>query len=222
MHRRTVLRSGGIALGTALVRGPSTAAAAGAVEEREEREPLAFDGEGVAVTDEFELTEGPAVVEATHAGTSTFSLQIVPRGDGEHYQLVDHTGEFDGSLGAFVEAGTYVIYVNADGPWELLLRQPRVATDDAEAPPVTLDGTGPGWSDPILFEDAVRVAALYEGNSSFRVRVVPQDPDGEFVWGGGELVFDVIGPFVGVTTVNTSGVGYVDVAAADAWRIELE
>ncbi|TYL36562.1 hypothetical protein CV102_22275 [Natronococcus pandeyae] len=221
MRRRTLLRSSGIIVGAALT-GGSIGATAAESDEREEPEPLEFDGEGVSVTDEFSIDGGPTVIEATHDGNSTFVIQFVPLEDGVDYRLLEHTGEFDGSAGAFVEEGSYVIYVDADGAWDVVVRQPRVSDDDAERPPLTIEGTGSNWSGPILFEETTRIAAFYEDNSNIRVEVVPQGiDDTEFVWNGSELVFDAIGPFAGVTSINTEDVGYIDITAVGDWTIEL-
>jgi hypothetical protein len=221
MRRRTLLRAGGAAVGATLASGSGAVARADAIDE-ESPEPIELDGEGVSVTEELTLADGPTVIEATHTGSSTFSVQFVPVEDGTDYRLIDHTGAFDGSTGSFVEEGTYVVYVDADGAWELVVRQPSVTPKEAADPPLSIDGSGSAWDGPILFEDGTRIAALYEDNSSFRVDVVPQDIDGtEFVWNGGELIFDVIGPFAGATTVNIDGVGYIDVTAEEEWSIDI-
>ena len=221
MHRRALLRRGSVVVGAALI-GGSTAAARDEIDDGEEMEPVEFDGEGVSVTDEIDISGGLTVIDATHTGSSTFTVQFVPAEDGVDYRLLEHTGAFDGSTGAFVEEGTYVVYVDADGPWDLTVRQPRVADDEADSLPISIDGSGTSWNGPILFEETVRVTALYEDNSGFRIGAVPQEiEDNEFVWNGSELVFDAIGPFAGATTINTDGVGYVNITADGDWAVEL-
>ena len=79
--RRTLPRSGDIIVGTALT-GESIDGTAAETDEREEPEPLEFDGEGVFVTDELSIDGGPTVIEPTHNGNSTFAIQIVPLEDG--------------------------------------------------------------------------------------------------------------------------------------------
>lgn len=224
MHRRTVLAGSGAALAGAT--GVAARAAAGRTEPDEgesEPEPLEFDGEGVTVTDEFEIDDGPTVVEGVHEGESTFFVQIVPRENGQDYTVINHFGEFDGTSGTYVEAGTYTVYVDADGAWELTVRQPRVSADEADEPPLTVSGDGSDWIGPVLFDGTTRVAARYDGEADFGVEVVPEDQDSsEFVWDGGELVFTAIGPFAGKTSVRVDGVGYVDIEATGEWTLELE
>lgn len=186
-------------------------------------DPIEFTGQGVTVTDEFELEAGPTLIDAGHDGTSTFDVRAVPRENGQDYSLLTYTGEFDGSTGTFMEDGTYVLYVDADGSWELHLRQPHVSENEAEEPPISIEGTGSDWIGPILFDGETHIAAMSEDESFFGVEVVPQDvDDNEFVWDGGELVFSAVGGFDGVTTIHTDGVGYVTVDAADEWTLEIE
>lgn len=225
MHRRRLLETSSVVFGAALgTRSAATAVAQDDVDDGSaEPDPIEFVGEGVTVTDEFEIEGGPTLVDASHEGESTFYVRAVPKGDGADYSLITHTGEFDGSTGSFVEDGTYVLYVDADGPWELLVRQPRVSESSAEEPPISIEGTGADWIGPILFDGDTRVAGTYDDDSIFRVEIVPQEADdNEFVWGGGELVFETIGAFGGVTAVHTNGVGYVTVEADGEWALEIE
>ncbi len=187
---------------------------------------LEFAGDGVAVTDEFEVESGPAVLEVTHDGEDEFFVQAVSRDGGQTQSLLTQFGPFDGTTGTFIEEGTYAIYVDADGEWELQLSQPDVDDDEAETPPISVTNSGPGWLGPILFDDTTLVGGAHDGDGSFRVRVIPQDADAsDYVWDGGELVFHALGEFRGATSVHVDGIGYIDVTVDNEqaeWAIELE
>lgn len=221
MNRRTMVMSSGSILG-GVVGFPSAFRNENG-DELTEREPIEFDGEGVTVTDGFEIDGGPTVVEGTHDGESSFFVQAVPRENGADYSFINHVGDFEGTTGAFVEEGSYVMYVDADGSWELTVRQPRVSEDEADELPLTVDGSGSDWIGPILFDGTSRIAGRYDSVGMFHVEVVPQENDAsEFVWDGGELVFSVIGEFGGITSIHTDGIGYIDVDADGEWTLEVE
>ncbi len=220
MRRRKLLERGGIVLGTPLA---TAMLQDDSDDESEEPDPVEFVGDGVTVTEEFETEGGPTLIDAIHEGESTFDVRAVPSEDGQDYSLFSQTGSFDGSTGAYIEEGTYVFYVDADGPWELVVRQSRVSETEAEEPPLSITDSGTDWIGPILFDGDTTVKAAYEAESFFRVDIVPQEVENnDFVWNGTELVFDAIGAFGGVTSVHTDGVGYVTVDAVAEWTIEIE
>ena len=228
MYRRRVLAgSGSIFAAVAGVTVPNIDAIQDETDsEQPESETIEFDGEGVTVTDEFEIDSGPTVIEGTHDGESDFFVRAVPREEGGDQSLINHFGAYEGSTGAFIEEGTYVIYVDADGSWELSIRQPRVSEDEATEPPVSIEGTGPDWTEPILFDETTRIAGRYDGTGNFHVEVVPQDDeDSEYLWNGGELVFHALGTFGGITSTHVDGIGYIDVEVDDEraqWMLEIE
>lgn len=228
MLRRALLVGGGTTLaGVAGLSVPITAAIQDETDgEQSESESIEFDGEGVTVTDEFEIGDGPMIVEGTHDGESDFFVRAVPREDGQDYSVINSFGEFDGTTGAFMQEGTYVMYVDADGPWELTVRQPHASEDEAADPSGSVTGAGSDWIGPIRFDESTRIGGRYDGEGTFHVRVIPQDEtDSEYVWDGGELVFHALGPFSGITSTYVDGIGYLDVEAADdqtQWTLELE
>lgn len=225
MRRRRLLTTSGFVLGMALKPYGRVSAVTPATTptERKEPDPLEFEGEGVAITDEFEVKSGPVIVDSTHDGDSTFDVRAVPSENGQDYRLVTQTGIFDGTTGSFIEEGTYVLYVDADGEWTVTVRQPRVSETEADEPPISIDSSGSDWIGPILFDRTTRLAGRYRGESSFRVDLIPQAADdSEYLWEGGELIFNAIGPFEGITGVHTAGVGYLSVEGDGEWRLRIE
>lgn len=223
MRRRKLLKVSGSVFAATGGRYPTVARQDDNEDDSTEPDPIEFTGEGATITDEFELETGPTLVEGSHGGESTFDVRIVPDESDEDYALITRVGEFEGSTGTFIEDGTYLLEVDADGPWELVVRQPRAAETEAADPPVSFEGTGTDWIGPILFDDETRVAGACEDGSVFRVELVPQNADdSEFVWGGSELIFDAIGRFLGVTDVHTDGIGYVTIDASGDWILEVE
>lgn len=179
-------------------------------------DPIEFEGEGATVTDEFALEAGVTIAEAVHEGESNFIVELIPVDDGQPRLLVNVIGDFDGASGTIVEDGTYLLDVDADGPWELAVLQPEAAEDEAAPLPVEIDGDGPSWDGPYLFDGLATATGSHEGQGNFIVEVLPQD--GTF----SELVFNEIGPFEGETTLDVDGVGYVASTADGPWTLTIE
>jgi len=80
------------------------------------------------------------VVEATHTnGESNFQVSLV---GGEFDDLfVNAIGEYDGETAALIDEGEYTLDVEADGDWEVEIRQPRAASGDSL--PQSLEGDTP-------------------------------------------------------------------------------
>lgn len=181
----------------------------------DEPDPIDFSGSGTDVTDEFDLEGGFVAVEATHTGgESNFQVELVDE-QGEMAELfVNSIGEFDGELGASPKEGTYVLDINADGDWEITLRQPR--PNEGESLPVEASGDAPSVIGPYEFDGRVQASGSYEGQGNFIVEAYPVDP------GFPELVFNEIDSFEGSNTFSMDQLGFVVVQADGDWTLELE
>ncbi|ELY51438.1 hypothetical protein [Natronorubrum bangense] len=181
-----------------------------------ETEPLRFEGSGASVTDEFELESGVTVAEAVHDGESNFIVDLVPTDNGREELLINVIGTYDGASGILAAQGPYLLDIDADGNWEIDLRQPRATDADAETLPVELEDETSTWNGPFLFDGLGQARGTHDGAGNFIVEILPQE--GRF----SELVFNEIGVFVGETTFDLEGIGYVTVDADGPWSITME
>ena len=179
-------------------------------------EPLRFEGSGATVTDEFALESGVTVAEAVHDGESNFIANLVPTDNGREELLINVIVAYDGSSGILAAEGAYLLDIDADGDWELDLRQPRATDTDAETLPVELEGETPTWGGPFLFDGLGQARGTHDGTGNFIVEILPQDERFS------ELLFNEIGVFVGETTFDLEGVGYVTVDADGPWSMTME
>lgn len=174
-----------------------------------------FSGSGAEVRQDVEIEGGLTVVEATHTGgSSNFQVKLVPS-EGEYDELfVNEIGEYNGETAALIEADTYTLDVEADGEWEIEIRQPRANT--GESLPLSLDGDRNVVQGPYDFGGSHIASGSHNGEGNFQVHVYP--PEGSF----GELVFNEIGEFEGETTFRHSGVGWVAVVGDGEWSVDME
>lgn len=172
-----------------------------------------FSGTGQSVEQGITIDGGLVVVDATHDGESNFQVSLEDDSEfGDSF--INVIGEFDGAQADLIDEGEYLLDINADGSWEIDIRQPRSGDGDELA--VSLSGTGPDVAGPVLFEGTGVATGEHDGESNFQVRIFPMT--GSF----GESLFNEIGEFEGETTYSFDGIGWVDVNADGSWEIELE
>ena len=172
-----------------------------------------FSGSGQSVEDGIEIEGGLTVVEATHSGESNFQVSLEDDSEfGESF--INVIGDFDGAQADLIDAGEYLLDVNADGSWSIDIHQPR--SGSGESLPESLSGDGPDVVGPIEFDGTHVASGSHSGESNFQVQVYPME--GRF----GETVFNEIGEFDGETTFSFDGVGWVDVNADGSWQMTME
>lgn len=214
MQRRRYLAAG-FGVAASIIGSSGATAGIGTVQERE-REPHQFGDTGATVTDEFELAGGVTIIEARHDGDSNFVVELIPTEDGREDLLINTIGAYDGAAGTLAEPGSYLLDIDADGDWEIDVRQPSATAAEAESLPVELDGSGPAWDGPFQFDGLGHARGVHDGERNFIVEILPQD--GLFT----ELVFNEIGRFEGETTFDIDGIGYVIVDADGSWSVTME
>lgn len=181
-------------------------------EEVDQPEAQSFSGSGAEVEQDISISGGLTVVEATHSGEENFQVSLV---GGEFDDLfVNVIGEYDGETAALIGEGEYTLDVEADGDWEVEIRQPRAASGDSL--PQSLEGDTPEVHGPFEFDGSHVAAGSHSGEGNFQAHVYPAE--GSF----GELVFNEVGQYEGETTFRHSGVGWVAVQADGDWSLELE
>ncbi|MHC3438234.1 hypothetical protein ACYJ1Y_09040 [Natrialbaceae archaeon A-gly3] len=182
-------------------------------EEVEEPDSYSFSGSGQAVESGIDIEGGLTIIEATHDGESNFQVSLVDGSDFDDL-FVNVIGDFDGAQADLIDSGEYMLDVEADGSWEIEVRQPRAVSGDSL--PKSLSGNGPDVVGPIDFSGTHVAEGSHSGSSNFQVSIYPME--GSF----SELVFNEIGEFDGETTFSHDGVGWVDVNADGDWSVELE
>lgn len=176
-----------------------------------------FSGQGERVTSEFVIEGGFTSFDMAHDGSSNFQVELVDTesGDTEEY-LANEIGTWEALLPYEIPAGEYVLDINADGNWEIIVRQPRHTLGDADSVPVTGSDEYPNYLGPVEFEGFHRVHGEYQGDSNFAVWLLDDTGDEE------DLLFNEIGEFEGETTMNYTGLGYIRVEATGPWQIDVE
>lgn len=178
-----------------------------------EPDEQSFSGSGQSVESGIDIDGGLVVVEASHDGERNFQVSL--EDDTEYGEsFINIIGAFDGAQAELVDEGEYLLDVNADGNWDITIRQPR--TGQGDELPTTIAGSGPEVSNPIRFSGTGVATGEHDGERNFQVRIYPMT--GSF----GESVFNEIGEFDGETTYSFDGIGWVDINADGNWSVELE
>lgn len=181
--------------------------------EIEELESYSFSGSGESVEEGLDIGGGLTVVRGSYSGESNFQVSLV--NDSQYDDnFINVIGNFDGAQADLIDSGEYLLEVNADGSWDVEVRQPRAAA--GESLPESLSGNGPDVIGPIEFDGTHIADGSHSGESNFQATVYPME--GSF----GESLFNEIGEFDGETTFSFSGVGWVDVNADGDWEIDIE
>lgn len=180
-----------------------------------EPESQSFSGSGAAVEDGVDIEGGLTVVDAIHTGGSgNFQVHLVPS-DGDYDEMfVNEIGEYEGETAALINADAYQLDVEADGDWEIEIRQPRAVSGDSLSQSMSDDKSQ--VFGPFEFNGSHTATGSHSGDGNFQVHVYP--PEGDF----GELVFNEIGEYDGETTFRHDGIGYVAVQANGDWSLDLE
>lgn len=201
MRRRTLLGTGGLLFVSGCLGMGG-----------DESGPTTVSGTGDHTESGIELDAGLTVVESQHGGRKGFETALVSEGGSESV-FAFHVGEYHGEDAALVDGGTYDLTVEADGDWEVEIRQPRAESGDPV--PDSLSGDRPAVRGPYEFGGQHSAVASHDGSGSFEVRVFPAT--GEHA----TLLFSDLGTVEGETDFEHEGVGWVDVEAAGEWTLEL-
>lgn len=182
-----------------------------------DEESYSFNSQGETVTDEFSLAGGFTTFDMAHDGESNFQVELIDTSSGDTEEfLANEIGTWEGLIPYYEPQGDYVLDVNADGSWEIIVRQPRHTLTNADSIPVTGEDDYPNYLGPVEFEGFHTATGEYGGDSNFAVWLIDDDGQNE------DLLFNEIGSFEGETTINYSGLGYIRVQATGSWRIDVE
>jgi hypothetical protein len=181
-----------------------------------EPEPITLSGTGQQATEAFELEAGLVIATLSHQGQGHFGVTLLDETGQMADLFANAIGPFDGSTAYGAAGGTYLLDVQADGPWTVTIEQPR----PADAPETrSFQGQGPTASEPFsLPRGLARFQLSHTGQHHFGVTLL--DSDGNMV----DLLANDIGSFEGSKAVGVpqDGAYVLDVQADGPWSIEVE
>ncbi|MCR6095620.1 hypothetical protein HXA31_10565 [Salipaludibacillus agaradhaerens] len=172
---------------------------------------ISFSGTGDTATELFNLSDGFAVLEFTHSGSSNFIVELKNE-SGASELVVNHIGSYEGANFELIpQSGDYLLDISADGEWSAEINQSYPSEIDDE--PHSLSGKG----DDVIFvnlENGLkRFEFTHDGDSNFIVLV-----------NGQTLLVNEIGNYSGSTTetVQDSAAYAFEINADGNWTIEIE
>ncbi len=182
-----------------------------------EPEPITLSGVGPQATETFRLEDGLMVARMSHQGESNFIVHPIDEtGAQAGPTLANRIGAFEGSTALNAIAGTYLLNVDADGPWSVTLEQPRPRS----APNAReFSGSNMAATEPFsLNAGLARFEMSHQGASNFIVYL--RDAAGNPVGMG---LANEIGAFQGSQAVQVpaDGIYLLTVDADGPWTIRV-
>lgn len=173
-----------------------------------------FEGQGQTATASFPIEGGLTVFRTRHQGTSNFQVLLLDSNGEPSEFLVNEIGSHDGATGVGVRNGRYILEIEADGPWSVVVEQPRAAVG-AELPQA-YQGTGQSFVGPFQGGGALRVEMTHQGESNFQVLMLDSEGNTE------EFLANEIGSFQGSDVVSSRAELYFFTIEADgAWTVHV-
>jgi hypothetical protein len=184
----------------------------------EQLEIIELDGQGRQATRKFELQKGLAILRVEHEGSSNFVVRLLDSTGRKGQTLFNQIGEFTGTRGFEIrEPGQYLLDVQADGPWQVEIVQPRPET--AERGPQQYPGKGYDITPFVLLDEGLTVFKLKHGGQS-RFSAYLVDANGREL----EQLTSVVGEFDGSKPVRIEkpGVYFLNIGGDGEWTVEIE
>ena len=174
-----------------------------------------FSGRGKDYTNLFDLESGLLVIESTHDGSSNFIVKLLDH-NGEWVELVaNEIGPHNGQRVFNVDKGRYLFDIDADGNWDIVVKQPRPT--EILSPPVKYTGNGEMVTDFLRLEGLTTFNMKHSGSRNFIV--ILRDDKGNWK----ELLANEIGSYTGNKAVGVEKGTYIIGIRADGnWEIEIK
>jgi hypothetical protein len=184
-----------------------------------EPEPIHLAGVGQQATEPFNLDSGLAIFKMTHQGQLIFIVGLLDQ-DGEDVDPVvaNAIGPSQISKAVYIaKAASYVLNVNADGPWTIDIEQPRPSSA-----PATTSFEGSGSTATSFFQLSRGLHTLrftHQGQRNFIVGLL--DKSGRVV---DPIVANAIGPSNSSKAVRVlkDGIYLLNVTADGPWTAEIQ
>lgn len=181
-----------------------------------EPEEIELSGKGDYASNLIELETGLSVFVIAHNGQSNFIVQLLDAQGGLVDLLVNQIGAYQGVVGRGVIKGKYVLSINADGQWGVVVMQPRPAA--GSAPPLETDGKGDFVLGPMqLSRGLARFELTHDGTSNFVAVLL--DGRGQWV----DLLVNEIGSYTGSQAIGVpkTGVYWLAITADGSWTMKV-
>lgn len=175
-----------------------------------------FSGEGMMVTDFIKVEEGLAVFNFTHDGDSNFIVHLLDEGGDVVGYLANQIGEYEGSIAEYVDEGTYVVRIDADGEWTMDFDQVDFSDSSSDT---SFSGEGSAATQVFHVETGgLKTFDLsHSGDSNFIVHLL--DSDGRTV----AYLANAIGDYSGSTAEYLDAGDYImNVQADGEWDISID
>jgi hypothetical protein len=161
------------------------------------------------------VTQGLSILAATCGCSGNFVVEI-DDSNGKTVDLpINVIGQYSGSVGEALNAGAYILKINADAAWSVTITQPRNVS--GASLPQTFTASGQQIVGPFSAGGAVGIKAHNAGSSNFVVSVL--DKDGHLQ----DIPINVIGNYDGSTVSNnlSNGPYYLNVDSDGSWTITV-
>ena len=183
-------------------------------------DPIVLTGSGQQATDLFELEAGLTIINMTHQGQANFIVDLLDE-QGQNIGplgIANVIGSFEGSTAVQTKAGQHLLDVEADGPWEITVEQPR-----PDEVPATRQFSGDSKQATELFQlsgGLKRINLTHQGDGNFIVDILNENGSLAEPMG----LVNEIGPYDGSTsvTVPDDGAYLFSVEANGPWTINIE
>lgn len=185
----------------------------------EQPKPITLSGSNNMATDFFQLEQGLAVFKMGHQGQGNFIVTLLDdQGKEVGFALGNEVGPVSVSNALRIaRPGKYVLQVEADGPWNTRIEQPRPSS----APQKTSFSSEDNTATPLfeLSSGLKRVSMTHQGQGNFIVTLLDQE--------GREVAFALANE-VGNAQVSTTatipqdGIYLFTVEADGPWTIDIE
>lgn len=178
-------------------------------------DPLYFEGSGDTATELFTTERQLLKVDLRHDGSSNFIVWLKNSAGEDEELFANEIGAYDAARYFSVSPGDYLLDIEADGQWNITLRQPR--PQDPNPAPVVFSGVRDNAT--AFFETGQRLLEVemsHAGDSNFIA--VLYDADGNRI----DNFANVIGEYQGSRYFNPDpGVYVLDIVADGAWTIDI-
>lgn len=177
-----------------------------------------LNGSARQATQKFELQAGLAVIQVRNEGKSNFVVGLVDAQGEQIANLFNEIDEFSGRRAFNIaKSGTYLLDVDATGPWSLTIEQPRPTT--AEPTPQLFAGEGTNVTPFITLKKGLNVVG-FERTGEGRGIFTLLDRDGRAV----EQIANQLDEFKGSKPVKIEeeGIYFFNVYGDGNWTVAVE
>jgi len=175
---------------------------------------IALSGSGQTATQSFPVVGGLTLFKS-HCGCNGNFVVEVDDSNGKQIDIpVNVIGAYTGSVAEGLDAGRYILKIDADAAWTVTVSQPR-HTPGGHLPQ-TYTGQGQQVVGPFSSSGSVRLAAQNSGNSNFVVTILGDDGSEK------DIPINEIGKYNGSTISNLDGGTYwLGVDSDGNWSVSV-